>query len=75
MRGKNRIFKLYLDEICASMAVPWLRALMAGLSPWIPLFASWPVQMGFMVNRMAVGQGSFSSSLFIPCQYHSTKTF
>jgi hypothetical protein len=37
-------------------AVPWLRRLVAGLSPWSPGFASGSVHVGFVLNKVAMGQ-------------------
>jgi len=63
----------HLDEIRATLAVLWLRPLMAGLSPWISLLGPWAVQLIFMVNRVAVRQVYLSSTAVFPCQCHSTK--
>jgi hypothetical protein len=38
------------------MAVPWLRRLVAGLSPRRPGFDSGSVHIGFVVDRVALGQ-------------------
>jgi hypothetical protein len=38
------------------MAVPWLRRLVAGLSPRRPGFNPGPVHVGFMVDKVALGQ-------------------
>ena len=45
--------------------VPWLRLLVAGLSPLKPGFDSESVHVGFVVDKVALGQDSLS-------QYHST---
>jgi hypothetical protein len=37
-------------------AVPWLRWLVAGLSPRRPGFASGSIHMGFVVDKVALGQ-------------------
>jgi hypothetical protein len=37
-------------------AVPWLRRLVAGLSPRIPVFAPGSVNVGFVVVNVALGQ-------------------
>jgi hypothetical protein len=45
--------------------VPWLRRLVAGLSPQRPGFEPWSVHVGFVVDKVALGQ-------VFPCQFHST---
>jgi hypothetical protein len=52
-------------------AVPWLRLLVAGLLPWRPGFAPRSVHAGFLVDKVALGQG-FLLVLGCPLQYHST---
>jgi hypothetical protein len=37
-------------------AVPWLRSLVAGLSPQRPGFAPWSIHVGFVVDKVALGQ-------------------
>jgi hypothetical protein len=37
-------------------AVPWLRSLVAGLSPRRPGFAPWSIHVGFAVDKVALGQ-------------------
>jgi hypothetical protein len=37
-------------------AVPWLRRLVAGLSPWKPGFDPGSVHVGFVVDKVARGQ-------------------
>jgi hypothetical protein len=39
-----------------SRAVPWLRRLVAGLSPRSPVFAPRSVHVGFVVDKVALGQ-------------------
>jgi hypothetical protein len=51
--------------------VPWLRRLFAGLSQQSPVFGPGILLVGFVVDRMAVGQ-VFSEFFGLPCQYHST---
>jgi hypothetical protein len=56
------------------MAVPWLRRLVAGLSPGRPGFDPGLVHVGFLVDEVALGQvppPPRSTSVF-PCQFHST---
>jgi hypothetical protein len=37
-------------------AVPWLKRLVAGLSPWRPGFAPGSIHVGFVVDRVALWQ-------------------
>jgi hypothetical protein len=37
-------------------AMPWLKRLVAGLSPWRPGFAPRSIHMGFVVDKEALGQ-------------------
>jgi hypothetical protein len=46
-----------------TLPVPWLRQLVAGLSPWRPRFA--PSPCGIYGGQSGTGTG-------FPCQYHST---
>jgi hypothetical protein len=39
-----------------SLAVPWLRSLVAGLSPRRPVFAPGSVHVGLVVDKVALGQ-------------------
>jgi hypothetical protein len=50
---------------------PWLRWLVAGLSPRMPGFAPGSIHVGFVV-RVALGQVFLRVLRFFPCQYHST---
>jgi hypothetical protein len=51
--------------------MPWLRRLVAGISQRSTGFTSGSVHVGFVVDKVALGQ--VSSELFgFPCQYHST---
>jgi hypothetical protein len=54
-------------------AVPLLRRLVAGLSPRRPGFDPGSVRVGFVVDKLALGQVFFppSTSVF-SCQFHST---
>jgi hypothetical protein len=61
-----------LNPVGGTGAVPWLRSLVARLSPQRPGFAPGSVHLGFVVDRVALGQVFFPSSLVFPCQYHST---
>jgi hypothetical protein len=42
--------------LCTFMAVPWLRGLVAGLSPRSLGFAPGPIHVEFMVYKVALGQ-------------------
>jgi hypothetical protein len=54
------------------MAVPWLRRLVAGLSPRRPGFDPGSVHVGFAVDKVALGQVFRPSTSVYPCQFHST---
>jgi len=43
---------------CLATVMPWLRQFVAGLSLWRPVFDSRPVQVGFVVDRVALRQVS-----------------
>jgi hypothetical protein len=47
-------------------AVPWLRRLIAGLSPWRPDFVLRSVHVGFVVDIAVVGQVRLRFHLFSP---------
>jgi hypothetical protein len=52
--------------------MPWLRRLVASLSPWRPGFALfWSVYVDFVVDIVALEQVLLPSSLVLPCEYHS----
>jgi hypothetical protein len=51
--------------------VPWLRRLVAGFSPWRPGFDPWSVHVGFVVDKVALGQVFLRVAGF-PCQFHSS---
>jgi hypothetical protein len=53
-------------------AVPWLRRLVAGLSPRRPGFDPGSLHVGFMVDKVALGQVFSPSTSAFPCQFHST---
>jgi hypothetical protein len=61
-----------LHKYVMGWAVPWLRRLAAGLSPWRPGFDPGSVHVGFVVDKVALGQGFSPSSSVFPCQFHST---
>jgi hypothetical protein len=53
-------------------AVPWLRRLAAGLPLRRPGFDPESVHVGFVVDKVALGQVFSPSSSVFPCQFHST---
>ena len=55
-------------------AVPWLRRLVAGLSLRRPGFDPGSVQMGFVVDKVALEQVFPPSTSVFPYQFHSTGT-
>jgi hypothetical protein len=58
-------------QLCIIKAVPWFRRLVAGLSLQIPGFVPGSVHVGFVVDRVVLGQIFLPSSLVFPCQCHS----
>jgi hypothetical protein len=61
-----------------SWAMPWLRRLVAGLSPWRPGFDLGSVHVGFVVDKVALGHVfprvlRFSPVSFIPLVLHYTE--
>jgi hypothetical protein len=52
--------------------VPWLRRLAAGLPPRRPGFNPGSVHVGFMVDKVALGQVFLRVLRVFPCQFHST---
>jgi hypothetical protein len=52
-------------------AVPWLKWLVAGLSPRRPGFAAGSIHVGFVVDKVALEQ-VFLRVLRFLCRYHST---
>jgi hypothetical protein len=53
-------------------AVPWLRRLVAVLSPRSTRFVPGSMHVGFLVEEVTLGQVSHRVLVF-PCQYHSTE--
>jgi hypothetical protein len=53
------------------VAVPWFRRLVTGLLPWRPGFDPGSVYVGFVVDKVALGQ-VFPEYFVFPCQFHST---
>jgi hypothetical protein len=57
----------YLEEVSIIiMAVLWLRRLVASLPPWRPGFAQGSVDVGFVVDKVALGQVSLQALHFYP---------
>jgi hypothetical protein len=54
------------------IAVPRLRRLVAYLSPRRPGFFPRSVHVGFVVDKVALGQVFLPSTSVFPCQFHST---
>jgi hypothetical protein len=55
----------------ADMAVHWLRQVVAGLPSRRPDFDPGSVHMGFVVDKVALGQVLSPSTSVFPCQFHS----
>jgi hypothetical protein len=53
-------------------AVPWLRQLVTGLSLWRPRFNPGSVHVGFVVDKVALGQVFPPSTSVFLCEFHST---
>jgi hypothetical protein len=54
---KRNTYKTPLKDIVqATEAMPWLRQLVAGLSPQRPGFVPESVHMGFVLDEVALGQ-------------------
>jgi hypothetical protein len=64
--------RIYFLSLFQSLAVPWLRRLVAGLLPQRPGFGSGSVHVGFVVDQVALGQVFPQSTSVSPCQFHST---
>jgi hypothetical protein len=54
------------------IAVPWLRRLVASLPPRRPGFFPRSFHVGFVVDKVALGQVFLPSTSVFPCQFHST---
>jgi hypothetical protein len=55
---------------CYVRAVPWLKRLVAGLSPQRPGFAPGSIHVGFVVEKVALGSSSVSPANIIPPLLH-----
>jgi hypothetical protein len=63
---------LEIIMIRAMMAVPWLRRLVTGIPPRRPGFDPGSVHVGFVVDKLALGQVFPPSTSVFPCQFHPT---
>jgi hypothetical protein len=45
---------------------------LTGFSPWMPCFAPTLICVGFLMDKVALGQVFFLSSSVFPCHFHST---
>jgi hypothetical protein len=69
---KNVTFGIIMVfSIGRSEAVLWLRRLVAGLSTRSTGFAAGSIHVGFVVDKVVLGQ-VFLRVFRFPCQYHST---
>ena len=69
---------IYKGKAIPLQAVPWLRRLVADLSPRMPGFDPGSVHVGFEVDKVALGQVfsrvlRFSTVNFIPSVLHYTE--
>jgi hypothetical protein len=69
--GKERA-ELHEWKHVTVVAVPWLRRLVAGLSPRRPGFNPGSVHMGFVVDKVALGQVFLPRTSVFSCQFHFT---
>jgi hypothetical protein len=68
-----RLRQRFEEQHWRRASFPRLRKLVAGLSPQRPGFSSRPFHMGFLVDKVAMGQVYFSrSNSAFPCLYHPT---
>jgi hypothetical protein len=63
---------LYREEELQEGAVPRLRRLVAGLPPRRPGFDPGSVHVGFVVDKVSLGQVFPPSTSVFPCQFNST---
>jgi hypothetical protein len=63
----NFAFYLYISSTEIRKAAPWLRRLVAGLSPWRPGFDPGSLHVGFVVEKVALGQVFPPSTSVFPC--------
>jgi hypothetical protein len=73
--SSNNVFAHSVGTCCVvtvAKAVPWLRRLVAGLPQWRPGFHPGSVHVGFVVDKVALGQVFPPSTSVFPCQFRST---
>jgi hypothetical protein len=68
---KRRLPKVMLDYYTAQLSVPRLRSLVAGLSPRRSGFAPGSIHVGFVVDKVALGQVFLRVLRFPLSIYHS----
>jgi hypothetical protein len=61
----------YIPKFNVLKFVIWFRQLIAGLSPWRPWFVPRSFHVGFVVDKVALGQVFLLSPSVFPWQYHS----
>jgi hypothetical protein len=64
--------QLYGGSNCKNRAVPRLRRLVADLPPRRPGFDPGSVHVGFVVDKVTLGQVFPPSASVFSCQFHST---
>ena len=69
-RGKSSLRMPFF--VISSWAVQWLRRLVAGLPARRPVFDPGSVHVGFVVDKVALGQVFPPSTSVFPCPFHST---
>jgi hypothetical protein len=67
-------------NVSSNLAMPWLRSLVAGFSPRRPGFAPGSIHVGFVVDKVAVGQIflrglRFSLSIYMSCHRRSRNSY
>ena len=75
IKAQNRMtdhHKPLLSATVIYQTVPWLRQLFASLSPWRPGFNPRSVQVGFLVERVTLGQVFVPVLQFFHRQYDFT---
>jgi len=75
IKAQNRMTDHHEPLLSATViyqTVPWLRQLFASLSPWRPGFNPRSVQVGFLVERVTLGQVFVPVLQFFHRQYDFT---
>jgi hypothetical protein len=65
--SNNPKIKIYLKKYYLILAMPWLKRLVTGFPPWWPRFKTWSSHVGFVVDKVALGQ-VFSKYFGFPYQ-------